>query len=115
MITFTADGKDYKLEVTASTLKQMEKSGVNFSKLPEKLLGAETLWKGMFIAHHNSVPDAKRMEIYRALSPVADGEDQEYDEDGEPVDALMSAIISEYDDAIKALKRSQGNVAWKRT
>lgn len=115
MISFTVDGKDYKLEVTAFTLKQMEKSGVNFTQLGDKLLGSQTLWKGLFIAHHNTVPDAKRMEIYRALSPVADGEDQEYDEDGEPVDALMRAVVAEYEEAINALKRSQGNVAWKRT
>lgn len=115
MITFKADGKDYQLEVTAFTLKQMEKSGVNFAQLGEKLLGAETLWKGLFIAHHNTVPDAKRMEIYRALASVADGAEQEYDENGEPIDALMSAVAAEYEDAIKALKRSTGNVAWKRT
>ena len=115
MITFTADDKEYKLEVTAATLKQMERSGVNFAQLGEKLLGAETLWKGLFIAHHNTVPDAKRMEIYRALSSVADGEEPEYDEDGEPVDMLMSAVAAEYEKAITALKRSQGNVSWKRT
>lgn len=115
MITFTADGKDYKLEVTAFTLKQMEKSGVNFAQLGEKLLGAETLWKGLFIAHHNTVADAKRMEIYKALKSVADGDEQEYDENGEPIDMLMSAVAAEYEDAIKALKRSQGNVSWKRT
>lgn len=115
MITFKADGKDYKLEVTANTLKQMERSGVNFAQLGEKLLGAETLWKGLFIAHHNTVPDAKRMELYRALAAAADGEDQEYDENGEPIDMLMSAVAAEYEDAIKALKRSQGNVSWKRT
>ncbi len=118
MITFTADGKDYKLEVTASTLKQMEKSGVNFAQLPEKLLGAETLWKGLFIAHHNSVPDAKRMEIYHALSTTEDGAEPEYDEDGEPVDMLMTAIVKQYEDAILSLKRGhgkQGNAAWKMT
>ena len=115
MITFTADGKDYKLEVTAFTLKQMEKSGVNFAQLGEKLLGAETLWKGLFIAHHNTVPDTKRMEIYKVLKSVADDEEQEYDENGEPVDMLMSAVAAEYEDAIKSLKRSQGNVSWKRT
>ena len=115
MITFTADGKDYKLEVTAFTLKQMEKSGVNFAQLGEKLLGAETLWKGLFIAHHATVPDAKRMEIYRALASVADGDEQEYDENGEPIDALMSAVAAEYENAINSLKRGTGNVAWKRT
>lgn len=115
MITFTADGRDYKLEVTAYTIKQMEKNGVNFAELGEKLLGAETLWKGLFIAHHATVPDKKRMEIYRALSAVADGDEPEYDENGEPIDALMSAVGAEYEDAIKALKRSQGNVSWKRT
>jgi len=115
MIQFTADGRDYKLEVTAFTLKQMEKSGVNFAQLGDKLLAAETLWKGLFIAHHNTVPDAKRMEMYRALSAVADGQEQEYDENGEPIDMLMSAVAEEYDNAVKALKRSQGNVSWKRT
>ena len=116
MITFTADGKDYKLEVTPVTIKTMEeKNGVNFAKLGEKLLATETLWKGLFIAHHNTTPDAKRMEIYRALASVADGEDAEYDDDGEPVDALMSAVFAEYEDAIKKLKRGQGNLAWKRS
>ena len=114
MITFTCDGKDYKLEVTAFTLKQMEKAGVNFAELGEKLLGAETLWKGLFIAHHITVPDSKRMEIYRALASVADGDEQEFDENGEPVDMLMTAVANEYEEAIKALKRSQGNLTWKR-
>ena len=115
MITFTADGKDYKLEVTAWTIKSMEKSGVDFTQLATKVLGAETLWKGMFIAHHNNVPDAKRMEIYRALSAVADGDEPEYDENGEPVDALISAVCAEYEEAINNLQRSQGNIAWKRS
>jgi len=115
MITFTADGKNYKLEVTAATIRQMEKSGVNFAKLGEKLQAAEILWKGMFIAHHNDVPDAKRMEIYNALAMYEDGAEQEYDEDGNPVDALMSAVAAEYEEAIKSLKRGQGNASWKRT
>lgn len=116
MITFTADGKDYKLEVTPATIKYMEeKNGVNFAKLGEKLLAVETLWKGLFVAHHNTVPDAKRMEIYRALAAVADGDEVEYDENGEPIDALMTAVAAEYEDAINKLKRSQGNVAWKRS
>lgn len=114
MIQFTADGVDYKLEVTAGTLKQMEDSGVNFNELGNKLLGAEILWKGLFIAHHNKVTDAKRMEIYHALSAVADGDNQEYDDNGEPIDALMSAVGAEYEAAVKALKRGQGNTHWKR-
>lgn len=116
MITFTADGKDYKLEVTPMTLKVMEeKGGVNFAKMGERLLAGETLWKGLFIAHHNTVPDAKRMEIYRALSAVADGGEVEYDENGEPIDALMSAVGAEYEEAINKLKRGQGNLSWKRS
>lgn len=118
MITFTADGKEYKLQVTAYTLTQMEKSGVNFAQLGEKLLGAETLWKGLFIAHHNNVPDAKRMELYNWLSMTMDGAEPEFDENGEPVDMLMSAVGKQYEDAIMALKRGQGkpgNGAWKMT
>ena len=115
MITFTVDGVDYRLEVTAATLKQMEKAGVNFADLGNKLLAAETLWKGMFIAHHSNVPDAKRMAIYNALSMTEDGADPEYDENGDPVDTLMLAVADEYEQAIKSLKRGQGNATWKRT
>ena len=116
MISFNADGKDYKLEVTANTIRVMERNGVKFVDLDDTLLlGVETLWKGLFIAHHNTVPDKKRMEIYNALTAVADGNEPEYDEYGEPIDALMSAIGAEYKDAIDKVKRSQGNVVWKRT
>ena len=116
MITFTADGREYKLEVTPATIKTMEdKGGVNFAKLGDKVLAIETLWKGLFIAHHNNVPDSKRMEIYRALSAVADGEEVQYDENGEPIDALMTAVGEEYEDAINKLKRGQGNLSWKRS
>lgn len=116
MITFTADGVDYKLEVTPITIKTMEeKNGVNFAKLGEKMFAAETLWKGLFIAHHNKVPDSKRMEIYKALSAVADGDEVEYDESGEPIDALMTAVGAEYEDALNKLKRGQGNLSWKRS
>lgn len=115
MITFTADGKDYRLEVTANTIRQMEKSGVNFAQLDEKLLGPETLWKGLFIAHHNTVPDKTRMDIYKALSYVSDGDEPEYDDNGEPVDLLLRATCEEYESAIKAMRRAQGNTSWKRT
>lgn len=114
-IEFTADGRDYKLEVTLRTLKVMEDSGVNFAELGNKLLAAETLWKGLFIAHHNSVPDSKRMEYYRALKAVADGQEPQYDDDGEPVDALMVAIGALYESALNKLKRGQGNLEWKVT
>lgn len=114
MIQFTADGKDYKLEVTASTLKQMERAGVNFKQIGNKVTGDETLWKGLFIAHHNTVPDSKRMEIYRALSATEDGSEPQQDDDGEVIDELMEAVANEYLDAIKALKRGQGNLSWKR-
>jgi len=115
MIEFDLDGTHYKLEVTAATIKQMERGGVNFAKLGDSIIAAEVLWKGMFIAHHNSVPDAKRMQIYNALSSVADGEEPELDENGDPVDMLMSVVGDEYKGAIEALGRAQGNVPWKRS
>ena len=34
---------------------------------------------------------------------------------GLDIDALMSAIGAEYEDAINKLKRKQGNVSWKRS
>ena len=115
MITFTADGKEYRLEVTPFTIKTMESAGVNFAQLGNKLLAIETLWKGLFIAHHNTTPDRTRMSIYNSLEQIQDGEEQEYDENGEPVDALITAVSEEYEEAIKNMKRGQGNVSWKRT
>ena len=115
MISFTADGKDYKLEVTAATIKQMEREGVNFAELGSKLQAGEILWKGLFIAHHNTTPNTTRMMLYRALAAAAEGDEPEVDEDGNPVDALMVAIVDEYYNAINSLKRAQGNVAWRRS
>ena len=115
MIQFTADGKDYKLEVTAATLKQMQRAGVNFMEIDNRVDGAETLWKGLFNAHHASVSNAKRMELYRAMASVEEDAEPECDDDGTPVDALLVAIREEYFRAFKALERPKGNVTWKRT
>lgn len=115
MIEFDADGIHYRLEVTPYTIKQMEKSGVNFAELGDKLLAAETLWKGLFVAHHAGTPDTKRMEIYNSLCAYEDGGAEEYDEAGEQKDGLMLAVFDEYERAIKAMQRSRGNVPWKRT
>ena len=93
----------------------MERAGVNFARLSEKLMASETLWKGMFLAHHSNVPDVKRMEIFNALAQTPEGEEPEKDENNEIVDSLMGAVYDEYSDAIEALKRSRGNVSWKRT
>lgn len=118
-IRFDYDGTHYCLEVTPNTLKRMEKSGVNFSELGDKLIAAETLWKGLFIAHHIAVPDKKRMEIYRALKKTEDGKDEpEIDEEtGEQIDMLLSAVGKLYEEAFEDLKnqRGQGNVSWKLT
>lgn len=112
-IRCTVDGKDYVLEATTATIKQMEnKYGVKFSELGEKLTGAEVLFKGLFIAHHANVPESKRMEIYRALSAYAEGDEPEYDENGEIVDKLMTAVGLQYEKAIYNMRRCQGNVAW---
>ena len=114
-IKFTADGQEYNLCVTAHTIKYMEnKLKVDFSALGHKSSDIETLWRGLFIENHNTVPDAKRMEIYNALAATQEDTDVEYDEDGEPVDALANAIADEYLAARKQLQRKQGNVAWRR-
>ena len=114
-IRFTADGQDYNLCVTAHTIKYMEnKLKVDFSALGHKSSDIETLWRGLFIEHHNNVPDAKRMEIYNALASTQEDAEPEYDDDGELVDALSTAIAEEYVNARKQLQRKQGNVSWRR-
>lgn len=115
-IEFDYAGKHYVLEYTAASLKKMERSGVKFSKLDEMVFSApEILFRGAFYANHPSENPVTIHEIYKALKRTADDEEPKYDEDGNEVDELISAIGSMLEEAINEWKGRSGNSGWKVT
>lgn len=115
-IEFDYNGKHYVLEYTAASLKKMERSGVKFSKLDEMVFSApEILFRGAFYANHSSENPATIHEIFKALKRTADDEEPTYDEDGNEVDALISALGSMLEEAINEWKGRSGNSGWKVT
>lgn len=104
-IKFSYEDVDYTLEFTAASLKKMEREGFDFIGMTKRILSApEELFKGSFIANHSDVPNAKRMEIYEALTNTC--------EEGESLNEVIGAMISE---AIENITNRSGNTAWKVT
>lgn len=114
-ITFSYEGVDYCLEVTPKTIKTMEKRGVDFTQLEHTVDAGNIMWNGLFIAHHDTVRESKRQELRNLLSPNAEGDELEYDEDGKPVDSLGQYVLNMYLEALKGFQRQPGNVSWART
>ena len=101
-IEFTRENKDYTLEFTADSLKKMEKRGVNFSTIQDNVVNAPTeLFSGLFIEHHDDVPEDLRVEIFHELTEVEDGE------------ALETVMVDMLGEAIEELRQHKGNVKWR--
>lgn len=101
-IKFEYEGKKYTLEYTADSLKKLEKRGFDFFNAESRLIGAgEDLFAGAFIANHDDVPEAKRLEIYHEFTDAA--------ESGEGLD---EAIITMLNEAITEIRSHRGNVKW---
>ncbi len=117
-IEFDYNGRHYKLEFTAASLKKMERAGVKFAKLDDMIFSAtETIFWGAFLANHPTVTRKETNEIYRALKRTAEDEDVQYDEDGREVDALQDALAAMLTEAVDELsgRGQEGNVSWKIT
>lgn len=105
-IKFEYDGFEYTLEYTAASVKELEKSGFDFSTIEQNMLTApEELFCGAFIVNHSNVPLAKRKEIYNALKNVSD-------EGNITIDQAIAAMLNE---AIDEITNRKGNVAWRMT
>jgi len=100
-LTFTYKGKDYTLEFTRRTVRQMEDAGFIASDVAEKPMQILRLFSGAFLAHHRSVKTDVIEEIYASLPNK---------------DALISALIDMYNEPIEALMdeptEESGNVEW---
>lgn len=67
-ITFTYDGKDYILEYTRRTVKQMEDEGFNVTSVDTKPLSVlPDLFAGAFKAHHRFLKRDVIDEIFKNM------------------------------------------------
>lgn len=113
-IQFDYGGEHFNLEYTANSLKKLEKNGVNFAKLDEMVFSApEVLFRGAFYANHPTVPVSKIHEIYLALKRTTDDSDPQYDDDGNEVDELSTALAEMLREAVEEITGRGGNVNWK--
>lgn len=99
-LTFTYDDKDYVLEYTKNTVRQMERSGFIANDLEDKPMTVlPTLFAGAFLANHSSV---KREKIDRIYSKMGDKK------------RLIAALSEMYNDTVETLleEPEEGNVEW---
>lgn len=101
-INFTYEGKEYTLEYTKRTVKQMEDEGFvaqDIDKKPMSLLPA--LFAGAFKAHHRFIRQDDIDAIYKALPHK---------------DVLIGKLAEMYNEPIEALMDEptgdEGNVDW---
>lgn len=115
-IEFDYDGKHYKLEYTANSLKKLEQSGVSFKKLEDMIFTApEVLFRGAFYANHPAESEKKIREMYKALRRKMEDEEDERDDDGEDTDRLIDTLAEMIKEAVEEISGRGGNVAWKVT
>lgn len=102
-IKFTYDGVDYTLEYTPLSIRKMEQSGFDFTKMESNIVNVPyDLFRGAFITHHNYVPLEKRDELYEVL--VTDN-----DEGQNLLECLGEMLRDEIDFIVS---KPRGKVKW---
>lgn len=67
-INFTIDGENYKLEFTRNTVIDTERMGFSLNKIGDQPVGmTEILWKGAFLAHHDTLTIGKVEALYEKI------------------------------------------------
>lgn len=68
-ICFEHKGREYTLEFTRSTVRQLERSGFNFNDIETKQIDSIcTLFAGAFLAHHRLVKQDVIDEIFEKMT-----------------------------------------------
>lgn len=99
-LTFTVDGKDYTLEYTRSTVRQMESEGFIATEIETKPMTVlPALFRGAFLAHHRFVKPDVIEAIYAKLGNK---------------EKLIEALAEMYNEPISSLldEPQEGNVEW---
>ncbi len=101
-LVFKYDGKDYMLEFTRRTVKEMESRGFKISEITDKpMTYLPALFAGAFLAHHKSTKQEEINAIYSKLTEKTE---------------LINKLAEMYNDAIMTLMEEpeddKGNVNW---
>lgn len=99
-LTFSYKGKDYILEFTRSTVRQMENTGFVADEINTKPMTVlPALFAGAFLAHHRFEKQAVIDEIYSKMNDKM---------------SLIERLAEMYNEPIKALLEDpeEGNVEW---
>ena len=103
-IQYTYEGVDYTLEYTPLSIRKMEQSGFDFTKMEQNIINVPyDLFRGAFIARHNYVPVDKRDEMYEALI----GENEE----GQNLLECLGEMLKDEIDFI--VSKPRGKVKWE--
>ena len=102
-IVFTYADKEYTLEFTRRTIRQMEEEGFNVQEIASKpMTMLPKLFAGAFKAHHKFVKQETVDAIYDAMADK---------------DALIDTLSKMYNEPIASLlsdpEDSKGNLSWK--
>ena len=88
-ITFTYDGKEYRLEFTRRTIRQMEDKGFNIQAINEKPMTLlPDFFAGAFLANHRNVKRDMIDEIYSNMPNK---------------DKLIEKLVEMYNEPLSAL------------
>lgn len=88
-ITFSYNGKDYKLEFTRRTIRQMEDNGFNIQNMTDKpMTMLPNFFAGAFLANHRNTKREVIDEIYDNMPNK---------------DKLIEALVEMYNEPLSAL------------
>jgi len=99
-ITFTFEGKEYTLEYTRSTVRQMERRGFVADEIVTKPMSViPDLFAGAFLSKHPQVKREKIDKIYDSMNDKT---------------RLIRALTDMYNDTIESLldDADEGNCNW---
>lgn len=102
-ISFNYKGKDYTLEFTRRSVKEMEARGFNASELETKpMTTLSLLFSGAFLAHH-------RYESQDTIDTIYDGFSNKKE--------MLAKLVEMYNDTLDPLADDQdeadgGNISW---
>lgn len=98
---FTYNDKEYCLEYTRETIKQMEAAGFKTSDIGElPATRIEQLWAGAFLAHERMVSNTVIEKMYKQMKNK---------------EQLLQKLTEMYNSALTYLMDNEGNVEWTVT
>lgn len=100
-LKFTYNDKEYCLEYTRETIKQMEAAGFKTSDIGElPATRIEQLWAGAFLAHERMVSNTVIEKMYKQMKNK---------------EQLLQKLTEMYNSALTYLMDDEGNVEWTVT